>query len=194
MNQTTYTKMYIHTPTVNAKGNIYENGETVVRIGTTMKAYGSKDTSKKKSIYTKLIATGALKETEDGKAKFVKDFHFKDVNEAASFLLHRGGDNTSAWRKTEVKKPAVKPVTKQEKKKPVSAQKQGKAKTQAKVTPKQPTKKVETSAKAKLSKRRDPRNPRGIQPQGSDAVKAAQKVTNNVGFVRFAGMAHPVKK
>jgi primosomal protein N' len=208
-------RMFLHTPTVNGKSNVQPDGKTEVLAGTAMKAYGGKEASKMRAVYGKLKEEGVIEETENGRARFAKNYTFNDMNEAASFLLHRGGDNTAAWHKTDAKRPQrKKPVKKasasaehapiRKKKqtaKPASAGKPAKGtKKQAdkkQTDKKQPVarsnKKTSSYSKEKSSKRRDPRNPRGIRPQGNEAVKEGEKVAA-VAYVRFAGMGQNTKQ
>lgn len=195
-----------------------------------MKAYTGKEMAKMKALFEKLQAQGIITEGEEGKVRFAKSHAFKDANEAASFLLHRGGDNSSAWhtekKHTDAKQkpagekhaPAVQKQRPAEKKhEPVAPkQKPVEKKKQHPSQPKQAKKPVQhkpvkndakpkekkqnsnhqksaSAVKGKSSKRKDPRNPRGIRPQGNDAVKAAQKAAATGGYVRFAGMGQSVK-
>ncbi|MCH3961049.1 MAG: hypothetical protein LKF63_08135 [Solobacterium sp.] len=207
-------RMFLHTPTVNGKSNVQPDGKTEVLAGTAMKAYGGKEASKMRAVYGKLKEEGVIEETENGRASFTKNYTFRDLNEAASFLLHRGGDNTAAWHKTDAKKPQRKkpvkkaaasaehaPVRKKKQTaKPAAAGKPAKgAKKQAdkkQTDKKQPAvrsnKKTSPYSKGKSSKRRDPRNPRGIRPQGNEAVKEGEKVAA-AAYVRFAGMGQSIK-
>jgi hypothetical protein len=207
-------RMFLHTPTVNGKSNVYSDGKTEVLAGTVMKAYGGKEASKMRAVYTHLKEEGVLEETENGRSSFAKNYTFRDLNEAASFLLHRGGDNTAAWHKTEAKKtqrkkPAKKASASEENasvskkkhpvKKPVAVKSTKGTKKQ--INKKQTDKKQPAShsntktspySKGKSSKRRDPRNPRGIRPQGNEAVKEGEKVAA-AAYVRFAGMGQSIK-
>ena len=216
------TRASLHTPTVNAKGNMHSSGKVEVLAGTSMKSYAAKEMAKMRAVFDQLKAQGVIVEETEGRARFAKTYVFKSANDAASFLLHRGGDNSSAWHSAAEQKPAVKkPVHHQqaEKKKETKAGKPAPAKKQehaaAKSAPKKQAKKSvqqnkpaapkhtdkkQTPANQKsasnrkggASKRKDPRNPRGIRPQGNDAVKEAQKVAAK-GYVQFAGMLQGVK-
>jgi hypothetical protein len=50
-----------------------------------------------RTLYRDMTEKGVLFEDENGQVQFDKNFRFSDLNTAAQFLLHRGGDNTAAW-------------------------------------------------------------------------------------------------
>ena len=50
-----------------------------------------------RTLYRDMSEKGILFEDENGIVQFDKNFRFSDLNTAAQFLLHRGGDNTQAW-------------------------------------------------------------------------------------------------
>ena len=86
-------------PTVNAKA-IYHNEQSIeVLAGSTMKAYGPQEMKAMQSLYRRMVSLGVLAEEETGQVQFEKNYRFHDLNTAAQFLLHRGGDNTGAWTK-----------------------------------------------------------------------------------------------
>ena len=195
-------RLILHTPSANAKANLQVSGKCEVLQGSTMKVYAAKEMVKMKTVFEQLVEKKVLVVEADGKAKFAKSHLFKSANEAACFLLRRGGENSTAWRSTELKKPetkkaAAKPAPKKPEKKadkkPVHKNKPAKAQTaqtekKASAYPKKPA----VHGKGNGSKRKDPRNPRGIRPQGNEAVKAAQSVPTP-GYIRFAGMGQGVK-
>lgn len=195
------TRVIIHTPSANAKGNLHASGKLEVLQGSVMKVYAGKEMAKMKAVFEQLVEKKVLTVEEDGKAKFAKSYAFKNASEAASFLLHRGGDNSTAWHHTEDKKAAGKPVhakqpaaKKPASKKPVHAAKPAAKDPKHTEKKKNPyPKKTAAAPKTGRSKRKDPRNPRGIRPQGNEAVKAAASI-QNPGYVRFAGMGQSVKK
>jgi hypothetical protein len=199
------TKMTLHTPSASARGMLHSSGKLEVLQGSTMKAYAEKEMAKMKTLFDQLVAKKVLVVAEDRKVSFAKTYNFKSANEAASFLLHRGGDNSTCWKKAEVKK-AEAPAEKKKEKPALAKQavKKPKAKTVHKEkvqsthtahTEKKQTSFAKKSASANHtggSRRKDPRNPRGIRPQGNDALRVAQSVETK-GYVRFAGMGQGVK-
>ncbi len=109
------------TPNVNARA-LYVNPQCVeILAGSTMTAYRPNEMKTMRNLYRNISEKGVLFEDENGQVHFDKNFRFSDLNTAAQFLLHRGGDNTSAWTREngsmflQKKEPAVPP------KKPVSA-------------------------------------------------------------------------
>ena len=87
----------LNAPTVNAKA-IYRNQHTIeVLTGSTMRAYGPQDMKSMRPQYLNMVQIGVLSEDENGRAQFEKNYRFHDLNLAASFLMHRGGNNLSAW-------------------------------------------------------------------------------------------------
>lgn len=202
-------RLILHTPSANAKGNLHSSGKVEVLQGSTMKSYAPKEMAKMKAVFEQLVSKKIIV-VEDSKARFVKSYMFKSLNEAASFLLHRGGDNSASWHASEEKRttenqpkkkkaPAdTKPVSKKQEKKPAHAghpAKEHPVKAHLLHPEKKQTsypKKSAAQGKGTGSKRKDPRNPRGIRPQGNDALKAAQRI-ETTGYVRFAGMGQGVK-
>ena len=123
-------------PSVNAKA-VYHNASSIeILAGTKMKSYKPKEMKAMQQQYSDMLAMRILSEDEGGRIQFDKNYIFSDLNTAAQFLLHRGGDNTSAWTRengTEFKPSSVKtgrePARKEEvkKEKPKTAKKKGKA-------------------------------------------------------------------
>lgn len=188
------TKMTLHTPSASARGMLHSSGKLEVLQGSTMKAYAEKEMAKMKTLFDQLVAKKVLVVAEDRKVSFAKTYNFKSANEAASFLLHRGGDNSTCWKKAEVKK-AEAPAEKKKEKPALAKQAVKKPKAKTAHTEKKQTSFAKKSASANHtggSRRKDPRNPRGIRPQGNDALRAAQSVETK-GYVRFAGMGQGVK-
>lgn len=87
----------LSSPSVEARAIIHKNS-VLILTGSTMKAYGEKEMKANRNRFTSIYDRGIIKETQDGKMEFIQNYSFHDLNEAASFLLHRGGDNTSAWK------------------------------------------------------------------------------------------------
>ena len=84
-------------PTVNARA-IYHNPQSIeVLSGSTMKAYGPQEMKSMRQLYQNMTDLGVLSEDENGRIQFEKNYRFHNLNTAAQFLLHRGGDNTAAW-------------------------------------------------------------------------------------------------
>ena len=85
------------TPSVNARA-LYVNPQCVeILSGSTMKAYQPNEMKSMKTLYRDMTEKGVLFEDENGQVQFYKNFRFSDLNTAAQFLLHRGGDNTALW-------------------------------------------------------------------------------------------------
>ena len=85
------------TPNVNVRA-LYVNPQCIeILAGSTMKPYGSKEMKTMRTLYRDMSEKGILFEDENGIVQFDKNFRFSDLNTAAQFLLHRGGDNTQAW-------------------------------------------------------------------------------------------------
>ena len=84
-------------PTVNAKA-LYHNPKSIeILSGTTMHAYRPQEMKSMRSLSRDMLAMGVISEDENGQIQFEKNYRFHDLNTAAQFLLHRGGDNVSAW-------------------------------------------------------------------------------------------------
>lgn len=84
-------------PSVNAKA-VYHNAKSIeILSGSSMKSYGPQEMKTMRSLCKDLIASGVLNEEENGQIQFNRNYRFHDLNTAAQFLLHRGGDNLSAW-------------------------------------------------------------------------------------------------
>ena len=89
--------LVLSTPTTNAKAIFHHPGRIEVLSGTRMKPYGNGDMKKMKILYNDLTARGILHEKADGQAVFDASAEFNSLNEAARFLMHRGGENISSW-------------------------------------------------------------------------------------------------
>ena len=106
----------LNTPSVNVRA-LYVNPQCIeILAGSTMKSYRSNEMKSMRSLYRDMTEKGILFEDENGTVQFDKNFRFSDLNTAAQFLLHRGGDNTSAWTREngqvflQKKEPATPPV------------------------------------------------------------------------------------
>ncbi|MCR5228820.1 MAG: DUF262 domain-containing protein [Solobacterium sp.] len=87
----------LNAPSVNARA-IYINRQCIeIQAGTTMKPYGPQEMKSMRSLYRDMSEKGIISEDENGKIQFEQNYRFSDLNTAAQFLLHRGGDNTQAW-------------------------------------------------------------------------------------------------
>ncbi len=87
----------LNAPSVNARA-IYINKQCIeIQAGTTMKPYGPQQMKSMRSLYRDMSEKGIISEDENGKIQFEQNYRFSDLNTAAQFLLHRGGDNTQAW-------------------------------------------------------------------------------------------------
>jgi uncharacterized protein with ParB-like and HNH nuclease domain len=84
-------------PTVSARALFHSLQDIEILTGTTMKAYGSREMKKMKAVYQDLYERGILREDDSGKIQFEQSWHFSSLNEAAQFLMHRGGENADAW-------------------------------------------------------------------------------------------------
>ncbi len=105
----------LNTPTVNARA-LYVNPQCIeIMAGSTMRAYRTNEMKSMHSLYRDMTEKGVLYEDENGQVQFDKNFRFSDLNIAAQFLMHRGGDNTQAWTREngqvflQKKEPAVPP-------------------------------------------------------------------------------------
>ena len=148
-------------PTVNAKA-IYQNPQSIeILSGSTMKAYRPQEMKSMQDLYHKMMALGVLVEDEEGRVQFEKNYRFHDLNTAAQFLLHRGGENAEAWTKEDgssflpKEETPVKKVIKKKEAKPKPTKKP-KPKREApkkietrKITRNTQTKKVEEKPKKK---------------------------------------------
>lgn len=201
-------RVTLHTPTVNAKGNLHASGQIEVLAGSVMKDYTEKEMAKMRAVFSKLVSQGVIS-VKDGKARFDKTHSFQNANEAASLLLHRGGDNAKAWHAADYAKEKTKPAPKKDPVKKQNTEKKQETKQEKKPAAKKkhepkkagrPAEKKQTPAtkksafkgNGKTSHRKDPRNPRGIKPQGREAEKAAQQV-QRPGYIQFAGMGQHSK-
>ena len=102
--------------------------------GSTMKAYGPKEMKKMRTLFLDLQAKGVLHENDNGKIQFAQSWVFSSLNEAAQFLMHRGGENAQAWqvdlRAVEPQKKTPQKKTKSSRKKTSSKKKEKQNKTE----------------------------------------------------------------
>ncbi|MBR2067112.1 MAG: hypothetical protein IJ875_02475, partial [Solobacterium sp.] len=89
----------LNTPSVTAQAIRHHNGDVEVLPGSVMKAYGKHEMKGMQDIYRSMEAKGIFHETDNNRVQFAKSWHFYDLNIAAQFLMHRGGENTSMWKK-----------------------------------------------------------------------------------------------
>ncbi len=136
--------LVLNTPTVNARA-IYQNPQSIeILSGSTMKAYGPQEMKTMRTLFADLMNAGVLSEGEDGRVQFERNYRFHDLNTAAQFLMHRGGDNTGVWTREngtvfiqnqKEEKPAEKKEP--EKKKRPQSNRQPQKKKQESAAPKQ---------------------------------------------------------
>lgn len=87
----------LNTPNINARA-LYVNPQCIeILAGSTMQAYRANEMKTMRTLYHDMTEKGVLFEDENGMVQFDKNLRFSDLNTAAQFLLHRGGDNTGAW-------------------------------------------------------------------------------------------------
>ncbi|MBR2824858.1 MAG: HNH endonuclease, partial [Solobacterium sp.] len=154
-------------PTVNAKA-IYHNEQSIeILAGSTMKAYGPQEMKAMQSLYRRMVSLGVLVEEETGQVQFEKNYRFHDLNTAAQFLLHRGGDNTGAWT---TENGTTFSGAKEQKEKPKKVNK----------SKKQTTKKVSKSIEKKIIEEKKPRKieTRKITKQTVRKKKEGKKETS----------------
>lgn len=151
-------------PSVNAKA-IYQNPQSIeILSGSTMKAYRPQEMKSMQELYKKMMALHVLTEDEEGRVQFEKNYRFHDLNTAAQFLLHRGGDNVGAWSKedgssfvkeeTQVKQTPQKPkpIKKKVEKRSETKPKNHKQKPTGQVN--KPIRKKETTQNKKIETRK----------------------------------------
>ena len=141
----------LNTPSVNARA-LYVNPQCIeILAGSTMRAYRPNEMKSMRSLYRDMTMNGVLYEDENGQVQFDKNFRFSDLNTAAQFLMHRGGDNTQAWTREngqvflQKKEPST-PPKKPESIQPVKKDTQGQAKRKKRKTAESGTVKKESSS------------------------------------------------
>ena len=113
----------LNAPTVSARAIRHSDKDIEVLPGSEMKAYGPREMKKNRTVFLDLSERGILHENDTGRIQFAQSWHFSSLNEAAQFLMHRGGENTAAWKAEAVpaeevpeEKPEQKEETAEEKK------------------------------------------------------------------------------
>lgn len=152
----------LNAPTVNARAMKLDDGKIEVLSGSIMKEYSPREMKKMRKLYLDLDERGYFHSLENGRVQFTQGCVFEDLNTAAQFLMHRGGENENAWKQDgatlsrvqEEEKPAEKKEEKKSPKKKTAAKKQVK-KPARKASPKkkQPVKPEEKTEKGKTEKR-----------------------------------------
>ena len=89
--------LVLSSPSANARAIFHHSMNIEVLPGTVFKAYGQRDMRRMHRMYDDFLARGIVSEDDSGMAHFVQNAEFASLNEAAQFLMHRGGENTSAW-------------------------------------------------------------------------------------------------
>jgi uncharacterized protein with ParB-like and HNH nuclease domain len=140
----------LNAPTVSAHAMEHDNGTIEILAGTTMKPYGQKEMKKMRTLYKELDEKGILSDTSNGRVQFNQSYTFASRNEAAQFLMHRGGDNASAWISEEEASAEGKPEEKKTASKKADKPKKHKEKTK-KEKPEKKTSEKKTAEKSKKS-------------------------------------------
>ncbi len=166
-------------PTVNARA-LYVNPQCIeILAGTTMKAYGPQEMKSMCSLFRDMSEKGILSETETGRIQFEKNYRFHDLNTAAQFLLHRGGDNSAMWTKengSPLSETSPASAEKTEEKAPARKQHQDhKPSTQRSHSGNKPSKKKETKPAAMKKQDGKPSSEKQSQPKKSDHTHQNRK-------------------
>lgn len=88
----------LNTPTVSARAIRLDDGKIEVMSGSVMKEYSPREMKKMRKLYLDLDERGYFHSLENGRSQFTQGCVFDDLNTAAQFLMHRGGENTAAWK------------------------------------------------------------------------------------------------
>ncbi len=146
----------LNAPTVTARAIRLDSGMIEVLPGSIMKSYGPKEMKKMRKMYLDLDERGYFHSLENGRVQFNQAYRFEDLNTAAQFLMHRGGENENAWKQEgsaeETENTAVSETpaeTKPEEKAP--AKKKPARKTAAKKKSAKPAKKKTLNAPAEAA-------------------------------------------
>ena len=91
------TVMMFTTPTVNAKAYLYPDQKVEVLAGTVMKPYSFKEMKRYRLLFNTLRKDNMIAPGGEGKVRLTRNVRFSNMNEAACFLLHRGGENAGVW-------------------------------------------------------------------------------------------------
>lgn len=179
------------TPNVNARA-LYVNPQCIeILAGTTMKAYQANEMKSMRNLYRDMTEKGVIFEDENGQVQFDKNYRFSDLNTAAQFLLHRGGDNTQAWTREngevflQKKEPATvptKPKAVSQVKKDTTGQKRRPSRSRKNSSrqenTKPETKKAETKKqepRKQETRKPEPKKPAGQKPNGTAEKKSEPK-------------------
>lgn len=183
--------LVLSSPTADARAIFHGPKRIEVLAGTSFKVYGQGEMKKMRTLYNDLAGRGILHEHASGEASFDAPVFFGSLNEAAQFLMHRGGENTSAWTYEDGRRigGTLRDLAAMQKEKAARKQHQfvqGKKKS----VPKKQTGRV--SQKKKQERKKKPqraasytgkRSSRGFAPQ-STHPKSEKQI---VAVVRFAG-------
>ncbi len=163
----------LNAATVSARAIYHSDTDIEVLPGTTMKIYGTREMRTMKELFNELNDRGVLNIDDNQRVQFAQSWHFKNLNSAAQFLMHRGGENTAAWKNEDgttfmnISQPQQTPVSKQANKTSTlkaAVKKKITSKTTKKSTTKTTSAKKQHSSNSSNNRRRN-LNPRGIQPQ-----------------------------
>ena len=88
----------LNAPTVSARAIRHSDTDIEVLPGSEMKAYGPREMKSNRTVFMDLSQRGILHENDTGRIQFAQSWHFRSLNDAAQFLMHRGGENTQAWK------------------------------------------------------------------------------------------------
>lgn len=156
----------LNAPTVNARAMKMDDGRIEVMSGSVMKEYSPREMKKMRKLYLDLDERGYFHSMENGRVQFTQGCVFEDLNTAAQFLMHRGGDNQAAWKQdtATIRTDAVKkaePVNEPKKaraakpvKKKQGAKKAKQKKAPAKTEEKKPAEKTKTEKRVFRSKKK----------------------------------------
>lgn len=168
----------LNTPNVNARA-MYVNPQCIeVMAGSTMKAYRQNDMKSMRTLYRDMVERGVLFEDLNGQVSFDKNFRFSDLNTAAQFLMHRGGDNTGAWTREDgtaflqKQEPSVTPKKPEQKKPDQKKPEQKKPETPVKKDTTGQTRKKNRSASKRTPKKPAAQNNRQDAKQNQNKKQA----------------------
>lgn len=183
--------LVLSSPTTDARAIFHGPERIEVLAGTSFKVYGQGEMKKMRILYDDLAGRGILHEHASGEASFDAPVFFNSLNEAAQFLMHRGGENTSAWTYEDGRRIGG---TLRD----LAALKKEKTSRKEKRVPKKkksaPVKHVQAVSQRKQERKKKPqkaasypkrRNTRGFAPQSTHPKSEKQIVS----VVRFAGQS-----
>ena len=90
--------LVLNAPSVNARAICHAENNIEILAGSVMKEYGPQEMKNMRKLYLDLDARGYFHSMENGRVQFTQGYRFDDLNTAAQFLMHRGGDNFNAWK------------------------------------------------------------------------------------------------